>query len=607
MAARTHKQRSKLHAAQAAAAAAQAQASAAAAAAAAHAANGHLSDNPQQDGPPRLRPRLRPQSPPFDKDSPAATHASPTKSTTIVPEPEKSTVNPSSHAESLPLTTPHAATTTTTSSSSPDISPAPSTTASQGTRLAHSERSDKQMRMAPSTTTAVVETVDGPKRLDAAIDVIRRQFDLEILLKHRELSCIEDEIAKVHIMMVQLRRCAGKTIDGQDEPDDFAKHYAQYLLPDRRYSECTRPDLYNKSPEGVSPTSAAPDSLDAAAGGAGMQSRSRSIPTTNRMHLPQYSTNGTVGGNPPPEGCIYRRPDGILVRLVCKDCSRITFGSAQGFINHCRISHGREFTSHDNAAQCCGEELKESDQDDIGLGALKHRRHMQMSSAGPMLSPSPVAPPPPPSNQTDVPSATTVNTAELVAPDAGGVNAAAAAAAAAKRDYGTKSFPWNYHASSTSFLNQPITPPSDDQIPRQVSTELPTVAADVAAVPVTSSTTTAATTTQPNTAGMTVSTTSMTPTPTATPFMPTLPAPPPPPTRHLSSLLKRKQVEVDLDHMAAESVKRDPLGHLFPGEEDVSDDEEETRLPSVAKYRKLAGAQRGRPLGSGMRIVASLH
>ncbi|KAK9325168.1 hypothetical protein V1517DRAFT_254537 [Lipomyces orientalis] len=439
-----------------------------------------------------------------------------------------------------------------------------------------------------------VRTVDRPGKVEAAIDVIRRQFDLEILLKHRELSCIEDEIAKVHIMMVQLRRCAGKMISDKDEPDDFAKHYAQYLLPDRRYSEGARPEQY-KSPDGVSPISAAPDSLAAS----GTQPRSRSIPMSNRMHLPQYSAQCTVGGNPPPEGCIYRRPDGILVRLVCKDCSRMTFGSAQGFINHCRISHGREFTSHDNAAQCCGEELDESDQDDIGLGALKHRRHMQMSSAGPMLSLSPAPQPPqgvaskrvpPPPTPTATPSAS-------CSPAIGNPIEELAVSATGKRDYGTKSYPWNYNASSASFLNQPITPPSDDQIPRQVSDPLPATTEPPAAT----------STANQNTIGTAGSITSSTPTPTATPFMPTLPAPPPPPTRHLSNLLKRKQVDVDLDHMAAESVKRDPLGHLFPGEEDVSDDEEEARLPSVAKYKKLAGAQRGRPLGSGMRILANYH
>ncbi|KAK9356236.1 hypothetical protein V1523DRAFT_437943 [Lipomyces doorenjongii] len=535
------------------------------------------------------------QTRPLKATTPTAFTVPPAQTTIHAAE---SNVCPLSHPESVasPVTSPESAPHATSFSQTP---PAPSTTPSERPQSAHSERAE-QVLMTTKTAALSVRTVDQPGKLEAAIDVIRRQFDLEILLKHRELSCIEDEIAKVHIMMVQLRRCAGKTVNDQDEPDDFAKHYAQYLLPDRRYSEGARPDQY-KSPDGVSPTSTAPDSLDAT----GMQPRSRSIPTSNRMHLPQYSANGTVGGNPPPEGCIYRRPDGILVRLVCKDCSRITFGSAQGFINHCRISHGREFTSHDNAAQCCGEELKESDQDDIGLGALKHRRHMQMSSAGPMLSLSPDAQQPQglalqsvplhsvfadrPSGQSDAP--TTVNPNELVSPEAS-VNASS------KRDYGTKSFPWNYHASSTSFLNQPITPPSDDQIPRQVSNVLPT-AADVPA--------TSNSTTEPKTVATTASTTSSTPTPTAIPFMPTLPAPAPPPTRHLSNLLKRKQVDVDLDHMAAESVKRDPLGHLFPGEADVSDDEEEARLPSVAKYKKLAGAQRGRPLGSGMRIVASFH
>ncbi|KAK9373840.1 uncharacterized protein V1513DRAFT_447734 [Lipomyces chichibuensis] len=589
MAARAHKQRSKLHAAQAAAAAA----------AAAHAVNSRLPDNAPRPHP--LDAPSRPQSL-ADKVAPAAPTPATATPVTVPPvqtmiQAAESRVHPLSHSESVPspVTSPESAPPATSFSQAPLALSA--TTPSERQQSTHSERAEQVLMATKKPAAPAVRTVDRPGKLETAIDVIRRQFDLEILLKHRELSCIEDEIAKVHIMMVQLRRCAGKTVNDQDEPDDFAKHYAQYLLPDRRYSEGSRPDQY-KSPDGVSPTSTAPDSIDST----GMQPRSRSIPTSNRMHLPQYSANGTVGGNPPPDGCIYRRPDGILVRLVCKDCSRTTFGSAQGFINHCRISHGREFTSHDNAAQCCGEELNESDQDDIGLGALKHRRHMQMSSAGPMLSLSPDAQPPPqglalqrvthhsalpdkPSGQTDAP--TIVNPTELEV----GVNASS------KRDYGTKSFPWNYHSSSTSFLNQPITPPSDDQIPRQVSDIL----SSTADVPATS------TTTEPVTVATTASTMSSTPTPTAIPFMPTLSAPTPPPTRHLSNLLKRKQVDVDLDHMAAESVKRDPLGHLFPGEADVSDDEEEARLPSVAKYKKLAGAQRGRPLGSGMRIVASFH
>src|SRR4051812_5648940 len=41
-------------------------------------------------------------------------------------------------------------------------------------------------------------------------------------------------------------------------------------------------------------------------------------------------------------------------RLQCIDCGRSNFGSAQGFINHCRLAHGRDFATHDLAADECG-------------------------------------------------------------------------------------------------------------------------------------------------------------------------------------------------------------------------------------------------------------
>ncbi|KAK9469072.1 hypothetical protein V1512DRAFT_234332 [Lipomyces arxii] len=431
------------------------------------------------------------------------------------------------------------------------------------------KQSEDQSSTAQTETTqsSIKNDVHEGLRFDAAIDVIKRQFDLEILLKHRELSSIEDEIAKVYIMMVQLRRCAGKTVS-EDEPDEFARHYAQYLLPDRRYSDggalpSTKHDRLSGTDSVQSDSSS---TLDTPAVG-----RSRTTPFASRMHLPQYSASGTVGGNTPPAGCIYRRSDGILVRLICKNCSRTTFGSAQGFINHCRISHGREFTSHDNAAQCCGEELDEADQDDIGLGAIKHRRHIQMSSpAGLSLF----------NNTAMTPTPT---------PTIYRVNGADDSNLGAKRDYGTKSYPWNYTASSTTFIDQPITPPNEshlDEIPRQSQTVLiDAMTKKIAPSPVGSPVADQSSSAEPTLAM----------------------AAPPPPTRHLSNLLKRKQVDVDLDHMAAESVKRDPRGHLFPGEEDVSDDEEDSRLPSVAKFKKLAAGHRGRPLGSGIRILANFH
>lgn len=59
----------------------------------------------------------------------------------------------------------------------------------------------------------------------------------------------------------------------------------------------------------------------------------------------------------------------IISSLICPKCNRENFFSPQGFINHCRISHSLEFTSHDAAAVVCGVEIEV--QDEIGLTAQK--------------------------------------------------------------------------------------------------------------------------------------------------------------------------------------------------------------------------------------------
>lgn len=52
----------------------------------------------------------------------------------------------------------------------------------------------------------------------------------------------------------------------------------------------------------------------------------------------------------------------IHKRLECLDCKRSDFSSAQGFINHCRIAHQREYASHEAAAFACGQTVEETDE-----------------------------------------------------------------------------------------------------------------------------------------------------------------------------------------------------------------------------------------------------
>jgi len=48
----------------------------------------------------------------------------------------------------------------------------------------------------------------------------------------------------------------------------------------------------------------------------------------------------------------------VTVKLVCIDCHRWDFSSTQGFINHCRIAHARDFKSHELAAVHCGHPIE---------------------------------------------------------------------------------------------------------------------------------------------------------------------------------------------------------------------------------------------------------
>ncbi|EKM51788.1 uncharacterized protein PHACADRAFT_31601 [Phanerochaete carnosa HHB-10118-sp] len=60
---------------------------------------------------------------------------------------------------------------------------------------------------------------------------------------------------------------------------------------------------------------------------------------------------------PPPRKLLFLRNTASyppqLAKLACPDCSRTDFSSLQGLLNHCRLSHRREFGSHDECVQCC--------------------------------------------------------------------------------------------------------------------------------------------------------------------------------------------------------------------------------------------------------------
>ena len=218
-------------------------------------------------------------------------------------------------------------------------------------------------------------------RLRNAID---SQFNLEILLKHRELRLIDQELAKCQVGLEQLRRC--QTIPHPSQLADAAN----FQVP----SDAERQTSIHSGPPtpswGVANAAYSihyekwlldyPTSDD-------LNTLQHSMPAKTGKRLPDRLTRGvhpekgfygpssrtqrgstTASVGAPPFGhpeirdekgpmIVPRKSDGHLVKLVCLDCARSNFNSVQGFINHCRIAHTRQFASHEAAIEASGEEV----------------------------------------------------------------------------------------------------------------------------------------------------------------------------------------------------------------------------------------------------------
>lgn len=217
---------------------------------------------------------------------------------------------------------------------------------------------------------------------DRVVDIINQQFGTEILLKHQELRFINQELAKCQVALEQLRRChlipyptscptpqqmldisqgKGSAVQGRaGEPaapwappfgvtdGPYARHYAKWLIPDPKFGDVV-PEWQGLS---VVPRNAAE----------GRTTRnSLSEATTIGKRVARGQTGQKLSTTyPPPKPkapCIVKRSNGVVVKLVCNSCHRDNFSSTQGFINHCRIAHRKEYKSHEEAAIDCGQPI----------------------------------------------------------------------------------------------------------------------------------------------------------------------------------------------------------------------------------------------------------
>ncbi|PGH12323.1 hypothetical protein AJ80_06733 [Polytolypa hystricis UAMH7299] len=243
----------------------------------------------------------------------------------------------------------------------------------------------KQITPAQPTASRKMDTESLRQTLDS-------QLSLEILLKHDELRLIDQEMAKCQVALEQLRRCAeipfptssvsgistsvsnGTGFAVLPPPGNgrapvspapwgvaegpYSRHYAKWLIPDPRFDGGEVESAYPMSGvAGKGPMEGRTTRGSWSEGGA-LATSLRSQRSSAGTKLQSLSS-----GYPPPKDkagpmIIKRKSDGQLVKLVCLDCRRDNFSSTQGFINHCRIAHNRNFASHDAAAAASGEPVE---------------------------------------------------------------------------------------------------------------------------------------------------------------------------------------------------------------------------------------------------------
>ena len=216
-------------------------------------------------------------------------------------------------------------------------------------------------------------------------DQVEHQFNVEILLKHKELQLIDQELAKCQVALEQLRRChlipypsaqvdaeamlrvasgTGPAIKSTHHMPQWApsfgisegpysRHYAKWLIPDTNF-DGIQPEMYRESsranrsiPEGRSTRHSITDTFSP-------YQKSRTQRGSHSQKL-QALSHGYPVEKAKVGPCVLTRNDGQVVKLVCIDCNRENFSSTQGFINHCRIAHKREFKSHEEAATVSGQ------------------------------------------------------------------------------------------------------------------------------------------------------------------------------------------------------------------------------------------------------------
>ncbi|KAF4125791.1 ADA HAT complex component 1 [Geosmithia morbida] len=279
----------------------------------------------------------------------------------------------------------------------------------------------------PKLSDRIQEQIDNAgsvmDSLDSAEDKIESAFQLQILIKHEEKRLIDTRIAECQAALEQLRRVhlkpypincptpqqmldisAGKghSLQRPDEPvptfappygvvdGPYSRHYQRWLIPHRDFDGVDY-DAQQADPSRSKASFAEGRTTRYSFGEPSAFSRgrpSRSAPSAKLQALQAGQAPRKATAGP----CVLKRSDGQVVKLVCIDCHRENFSSTQGFINHCRIAHKRDFKSHEEAAVKCGQPYKSPEPGSTGSATSAEER---TSASAPTPAPAPAPAPAP--------------------------------------------------------------------------------------------------------------------------------------------------------------------------------------------------------------------
>lgn len=216
--------------------------------------------------------------------------------------------------------------------------------------------------------TCIVDDLSVERR-DEILSIIEREFDLEILLKYRELRVIEHEMERGRELKALLEKLLlnGKHGRAQEQfhPSLMAGCVCvatEYIYADRAAGRQSAPpvafltsgrdldeDEETTAPheEGVRRHGSAADSSIY-----GLRTRGADLA---RSATAMPMTGARPGGVSSAQQYQYEiRSDGTVVRMRCPTCGADKFRSRLGFLNHCRIYCKLTFANQEERLQRCG-------------------------------------------------------------------------------------------------------------------------------------------------------------------------------------------------------------------------------------------------------------